>query len=195
MLTEFSKKYNFILIGGWSIYLYSKLQKSRDIDIIVSYEDFALISNEFTLSKNAVLKKYEIKFTDFDVDIYLPYFSNLTIPPSDILESYTTVVENIKVPVIEALITLKLGAYKDRRESIKGDKDRLDIVGLLLTSDIDFVALDKMFQKYNLKGFFSLMEEIFQKFDQRLFPYLNLNENTFSKLRKRIMTLIRPFEY
>ena len=41
-LLVLSTKYNFILIGGWAIYLYIKLQKSRDIDMVVDYDQFKL---------------------------------------------------------------------------------------------------------------------------------------------------------
>lgn len=29
------KKYDFILIGGWAVFLYSRSLKSKDIDIII----------------------------------------------------------------------------------------------------------------------------------------------------------------
>lgn len=189
-LIEFAQKYDFVLIGGWAIYLYSKLQKSRDIDMIASYEAFTNLSTEYNLSKNLQLRMYEIKLNDFDVDIYLPFFSKLTIPPSDILDSYTTIVENIKVPTIEALLTLKLGAYKDRHHSLKGDKDSLDIVGLLLKADYDVSKLAKIFARYNLVDFPDLLHDAVRIFDKRLFPYLDLNENTFAKLKKQLESRI-----
>ncbi len=190
MLIDFSRKYDFILIGGWAIYLYSQLQKSRDIDIIVSYESFSVISNDYPVKKNMSLKKYEIKFKDFDVDIYLPHFSILSVPPSDILDLYSTVVANIKVPTIETLLTLKLGAYSDRLNSIKGDKDSLDIVGLLSKADINMEELKSIFRKYNLYHFSDHLKNAILRFDHRLLPYLNLNENSFSKLKKRLLEQI-----
>ena len=187
MLLDFSRKYDFILMGGWAIYLYSQLQKSRDIDIIVSYESFSVISNDYPIKKNMALKEYEIKFRDFDVDIYLPHFSRLSVPPSDILDLYSTVVDNIKVPTIETLLTLKLGAYSDRLNSIRGDKDSLDIVGLLSRVDINMGELKKIFRKYNLHHFHDHLKNVILRFDHGLLPYLNLNENSFSKLKKRLL--------
>lgn len=36
-LQELNKEYEFTLIGGWAVYLYMRLQKSKDIDIVVDY--------------------------------------------------------------------------------------------------------------------------------------------------------------
>ena len=34
-LQELKKKFNFVLIGGWAVFLYARTLKSKDIDIIV----------------------------------------------------------------------------------------------------------------------------------------------------------------
>lgn len=36
-LQELKREIDFVLIGGWAVYLYSRLQKSKDIDVIVDY--------------------------------------------------------------------------------------------------------------------------------------------------------------
>ncbi len=190
MLLDFSKKYDFILIGGWAIYLYSHLQKSRDIDIITSYESFSILSNSYTVQKNDILRRYEIRLNDFDVDIYLPYFSRLALPLSDIIESYSTLVENIKVPIPEALLSLKLGAFSNRYNSIKGDKDRLDLVGLLSVVDIDMSILRNIFIKYNLRNYPLLLKNALSGIDYKLLPYIKQNENTFSKLKRDLINRI-----
>jgi len=40
-LLELNRKYRFVLIGGWAVYLYSKALKSRDIDIVIDFETLA----------------------------------------------------------------------------------------------------------------------------------------------------------
>jgi hypothetical protein len=67
-----SKKYKFTLIGGWAIYMYTKLQKSRDIDMVVDYDQFRSLSTDFEMRKNPSLRNYEIKFQKFDIDVYTP---------------------------------------------------------------------------------------------------------------------------
>ena len=109
-LLTLAKKYKFILIGGWAIYMYTKLQKSRDIDMVVDYDQFNLLSNDFDIRKNHSLRKYEIKFQKFDIDVYTPFYSRLAVPPEDLINNHT-VIENINVPMVEELLILKLGAF------------------------------------------------------------------------------------
>jgi len=53
-LKGFKKKYNFVLIGGWAVYLYSKSLKSKDIDIIVDYDELAKMSRVKTVIVGAL---------------------------------------------------------------------------------------------------------------------------------------------
>ena len=109
-LLDLSKRYRFILIGGWAIYMYTKLQKSRDIDVVVNYDQFRILSNDFSIKKNPSLRNYEIKFQKFDIDIYTPFYSRLALPPEDIITNYT-IIENIPVPRVVELLILKHGAF------------------------------------------------------------------------------------
>lgn len=109
-LLVLSTKYNFILIGGWAIYLYTKLQKSRDIDMVVDYDQIKLLFVDFEMRKNPSLYRYEIKFQKFDIDVYTPFYSKLTVPPEDLINNYT-LIENTRVPRVEEVLILKLGAF------------------------------------------------------------------------------------
>ena len=82
ILQELRRKYNFILIGGWATYLWTRQKKSKDIDIVVEINELQKLKKEF-LSKNNHLKKYEIKIDEIDVDIYVPYFSKFAIAPEN----------------------------------------------------------------------------------------------------------------
>jgi len=92
---------------------------------------------ENVLKKNERLKKYEIKFQEISVDIYLPYFSKIVIPPEDLMKTLA-VIHGFKTPKIEELLILKQQAEIERKNSIKGLKDRVDIMCLLLSENIDF---------------------------------------------------------
>ena len=142
-----SKKYKFTLIGGWAVYMYTKLQKSRDIDMVVDYDQFRSLSTDFEMRKNPSLRNYEIKFQKFDIDVYTPFYSRLAVPPQDLINSYT-IIENIRVPKVEELLILKIGAFEERMNSIKGQKDRLDIAGLAFYSSIDYVRLRDVLEGY-----------------------------------------------
>ena len=66
------KNFKFVLIGGWAVYFHTKALKSKDIDIVVGFEELAKLRQSFPLIKNDRLSKYEIKAEGFDVDIYVP---------------------------------------------------------------------------------------------------------------------------
>jgi hypothetical protein len=190
-LLVLSTKYNFILIGGWAIYLYTKLQKSRDIDMVVDYDQFKLLSVDFEMRKNPSLYKYEIKFQKFDIDVYTPFYSKLTVPPEDLINNYT-LIENIRVPRVEELLILKLGAFDDRMNSIKGQKDRLDITGLAFYSNIDYSRLKTLLNKYEKPSYIDLYVNAIAHIEKRLLPFLNLNESTYAKMKKKTLEKIIP---
>ena len=126
VLQEIRKKHKFILIGGWAVYLWTRQQKSKDIDIIVDIQELQKLKKE-NLSKNDNLKKYEIKTGEIDIDIYVPHFSKLTIPLED-MKNYTSEIEGFTVASKEVLLILQQGAEKERGNSVKGEKDQIDIV-------------------------------------------------------------------
>ena len=91
------RPYKFTLIGGWATYLWTRQQKSKDIDIVLdSVGDLDLLKTEGNLRKNENLRKYEIKHGEVDVDVYVPYYSRLSIPPEEIRE-HTTQIEGYAV--------------------------------------------------------------------------------------------------
>lgn len=190
-LLVLSTKYNFILIGGWAIYLYTKLQKSRDIDMVVDYDQIKLLSVDFEMRKNPSLYRYEIKFQKFDIDVYTPFYSKLTVPPEDLINNYT-LIENIRVPRVEELLILKLGAFDDRMNSIKGQKDRLDITGLAFYSNIDYSRLKTLLNKYKRPSYIDLYVNAIAHIEKRLLPFLNLNESTYAKMKKKTLEKIIP---
>src|SRR3989338_4021762 len=84
ILQDLRKKFKFILIGGWAVFLYAKALKSKDIDIIIDYDELQKLKNDYDVAKNDRLKKYEIKIEEIDVDIYLPYFSELGLKVQEV---------------------------------------------------------------------------------------------------------------
>lgn len=182
-LNELKKEIDFVLIGGWSVYLYTKLYKSKDIDIIIDYGVLRALSKRYTVSKNERLKKYEIKLDEFDIDIYLPKYSELTLPAEDIATGLKTNVGGFNVPTPEALAVLKLGAIANRMESVKGQKDALDILGMLFYSGLSVDKLGKLLRAYKRGEYARLLLRILNGFDKSMLGYLNLNEKSFARLR------------
>jgi len=186
ILKEIKSKFDFILIGGWASYLWTKTHKSKDIDIIVDLQTLYKLKEEYKLVKNERLKKYEIKFDEVDIDIYVPYYSKLSLPIEN-LKNYFTMVEGFKVVIPEILLILKQGAELDRGNSIKGQKDRIDIMTLLFYSDIDFKKYNDIIKKYNLKYLKELKRIIISFRDVN---HLNVNVKDFKEKKKKLLKKI-----
>lgn len=182
ILLEINKKpFKFIVIDDWAAYLWTKLHKSKDLDIVLKdMQDLDYLKQNYELKKNDNLKKYEISFEEIDVDIYIPFFSKLTIPVDDI-KHYTTKIEGIEVVSSEVLLILKQGAEFDRAGTIKGNKDQIDIISLICFSNIDFKKYNELLKKYKLEHFRARLKQILANF--RDIKYLDLNPRQF-KLKK-----------
>ena len=191
ILQDLRREYNFILIGGWAVYLFTKQQKSKDIDIVVGINELEKLKGG-GLGKNDNLKKYEIKKEEIDVDIYVEHYSKLAIPVEDI-KNYTAKIEGFEVVKAELLILLKQAAFKSRENSIKGEKDKIDIVSLALFADIDLDLYIKIAKKYKLEEFVDELKKVINSFNDYHSLELTLQElkrmkNDFILKWKRIKT-------
>ncbi len=186
-LQQLTKEIDFVLIGGWAAYLWTKKHKSKDIDILVDYETLAELQRNYRVEKNDRLRKYEIKLEKFDMDIYLPHYSKLTIAPEDLIAECTTKIEGMKTISGEALLVLKQGAEIDRRNSTKGKKDVIDIITLLIYAPIDLKKYEEILKKYKLERFVDELTHTIKNFDEKEIAHLYLDFNEFSKWKKRIL--------
>jgi hypothetical protein len=187
LLQSLKKKYKFILIGGWAVYLWTKQQKSKDIDIAVDIKELQLLKQE-NLLKNDRLKKYEIKTGEIDIDIYVSYFSRFTIPVED-LKRYSSKTEGFNVASPEALLILKQGAEIERRNSIKGEKDKIDILSLLFFSDIDLKKYKIILEKYSLKNYITELVSILKNFKD--YNVLSLTPREFKTKKEKLLYFLR----
>ena len=162
------KKIDFISIGGWAVYFLTKAVKSKDIDIIVDLKNSSKIKEGFELKKTDFLKKYEIEIEGISIDIYVPFYSKFAIPVEDVMKN-TIVIENFKIPRAEVLLLLKQQAELERKDSIKGQKDRVDIICLLKSDLIDWNFYKKMIERYGLKDYPKRLESIIRQRRIRVF--------------------------
>ncbi len=172
------------------MYLYTRLFKSKDIDIVVDYGALRYLSSNYVLVNNERLKKYEIKLEKFDIDLYLPKYSKLALPSQDLLTKFKILRDGFYVPRPEALMALKLGALSDRRDSQKGDKDAIDVLGLLFYSGLELRELGKIFREYKL-DYSELLLKTLAEFNPNLLRFLNLNQKSFADLRHEYEKRIR----
>src|SRR3972149_11931751 len=57
LLLTLRKRYRFILIGGWAVFLYTQALKSKDIDLVVEYGELEKLREAFGVSKKDRLPK------------------------------------------------------------------------------------------------------------------------------------------
>lgn len=184
ILQDLNKRFKFILIGGWAIFLYSKALKSKDIDLIVDYDELEKIRQDFQLFKNERLKKYEIKTEEIDADIYLPHFSKLGFPVEEI-KNYIQSVEGFIVPLPEILLILKTVALAERKGTAKGKKDLIDIFSLLKDEKINWKKYKELIEKYKLEKTNQELKNLISS--QSAIPELDLLNYKISKLKKEVL--------
>lgn len=182
-LQELKRNHEFILIGGWAVYLHTRGLKSRDIDFICDYKELEKLKDEYELIKNDRLKKYEVHAGEFDIDIYVPFFSELGLPVHD-LQKMTQSIDGITVLAPEALLILKQNAYAARAHSAKGEKDKIDIIALLQES-VNLKKYKTLLKKFDMKKHLDDLKKIIEH--TRQVQELDLHEHKFAKLKNRIL--------
>ena len=187
-LQGMKKKYKFILIGGWAVYLYSKRLKSKDIDIIVDYDVLAKIKKSDEIFKNERLRRYEINTGNFDIDIYLPHYSDLGIEVAEI-QNHIVNKEGFSAPALEILLLMKLFAWHNRRGSSKGQKDELDIFSLAFLPEFNWKKYLEFVKKFNFSEYSREFTRLLKR--TRSIKELDINEQKMSKIKKLIMSEIK----
>lgn len=188
ILQNLKQNYNFILIGGWAVFLYTKSLKSKDIDIIINYDELEKIRKNFSLNKNDRLKKYEIKIEEIDIDIYLPFYSNFKIPLEEI-NQYACSIGGFLTLQPEILLILKQTAFWERQASPKGEKDKIDIISLLNLDGFDFELYQRVLKKYDLMDYQKELINLLGSINQA--PELSLNQYQYTKFKNRVLKFLK----
>lgn len=183
-LKELRRNFDFVLIGGWAVYFYTKALKSKDIDIIVDFETLGRMRENFDLVKNDRLKQYEIRAEGFDVDIYVPHWSELGLPLDFVMKSISSV-EGFNLPRKETLLLLKLYVYTQRSISLKGKKDLIDIISLLYFNNPSWDTVMRTVKSYKLESLLETLREILKTTYEM--KELGLNRKQFSDFKKPIL--------
>src|SRR3972149_1155146 len=70
-LQDLRGKLDFVLIGGWAVFLYTKALKSKDIDLIVNYDQLEKLRTGFNVvQKDRIDILSLILSPDFDPNFY-----------------------------------------------------------------------------------------------------------------------------
>lgn len=187
-LQKLPKTVDFILIGGWAVYLYTKTLKSKDIDIIVDFGELPKLEKNYQLSKNDRLKKYEAVKNEVQIDIYLPHYSNLGIPVEDLSHNAKNI-EGFKLLDPNFLAVLKIYTLTQRGRSPKGRKDLIDFLSLISAKKCDLAVVNKIIKQYRLHAELRMLKEFLN--EQEKIPELGLNPHYYSKIKKEIILGLR----
>lgn len=187
LLIRLRKGYDFILIGGWAVFLYTKALKSKDIDLVVDYDGLSKFKKEFDVFKNDRLKKYETRSQEIEIDIYVPFYSNPGLPAED-LKNFVTIQEGFKTPKKEILALLKQKALMLRSNSPKGRKDLIDLIGLLTLEDFDWEMYKKTSKKFGLEEYLRFARDAIG--EVREIKEIGLNVYKMARIKKKILPFL-----
>lgn len=187
VLLDLRKKYEFILIGGWAVFLYTRALKSKDIDLVMEYEELEKLKGKFEVFKNERLKKYEARKEEMKIDIYIPFYSNPGLPAED-LKKFVISLEGFKTVEKEILAIMKQKALLERANTVKGRKDLADLVSLFRLLDFNWSKYRKTVEEYKLGELLATTKEIIRR--ARELDELGLNVHQFAQLKKKIFAQI-----
>lgn len=185
LLQTLSKQYDFILIGGWAVFLYTNALKSKDIDLVCEFEELRKLKLDFEVSKNERLKKYQARRREVEIDVYIPYYSNPGLP-AESLKSFQVTLEGLKTVKKEVLAILKQKALHERADSVKGRKDLIDLISLFRLNDFDWNNYKKICRDYKLSEYLNFVYQMVKKVNR--LEELDLNEHSMSRLKKKILS-------
>jgi len=173
---------DFVLIGGWAVYLYTKALKSKDIDILVNYDGLDKLRLLYhNVYKNERLSKYEAVLEDIQVDVYLPHFSKIGLPVEELMH-HTKLVDGFTVLDPNYLMALKVITYADRKGTSKGRKDFLDLVSLVKSGAPEFLEVAGIAQENDFDPQITQFIDEFMATSE--VKELELNSYSFSRLKK-----------
>lgn len=149
LLNNLSKEVDFVLIGGWAVFMYARQQMSLDVNIAIAYDSLEYFRRYGIEDyKNARIKYSIIEGTY--VDLFIEDFSDkdMPFPIKTVLDNHLNI-EGIKVVDKELLLILKLWGYF-RADQQKIRKDILDVIALLLYGDINLERFRELVESYSI---------------------------------------------
>jgi hypothetical protein len=174
---------DFVLIGGWAVNFYVRVQKSTDIDLVIGADKLAYFK-KYGIEKHKGLDMYFAVVDGVTVDLIVEGISKdiLTIPIDKILSSYITV-EGIRAAPKSILLLLKMCGYFSSDPS-KIDKDIIDVVSLLFYSGVNLEEVNTLIKEYHIderKGFSGMLEYLDK--GQRLWHFITSSREEYDRLR------------
>jgi hypothetical protein len=184
VLHKLAKELDFVLIGGWAVYYYTKQQESLDVDIAIQYDKLEYF-RKFGINQ---YENTKIKYSIMDniyIDIFLSEFSEkeLLVPISFILKNYE-LIDGIKVVERNVLLILKLSGYF-RSDETKVRKDVVDVISLLFYGNIDLSKIKELITKYKIepRKSIDILLEYLDK-SETLLDFIGIDKKEYSTKKK-----------
>ena len=199
VLNKLKGEIDFVIIGRWASWFYTKTIKSKDIDMYVNFKDFfifqeILANKGIFISLNKKLKKYEAKIDEVDIDIYTPNYCDLIVPCKDIFaDNWFKSINGFKVILPEPFLVLKLKAEEARMGTIKGFKDRIDILSMIYSIELNKQFLLELENKYKLDIRTKILKII--KGSKEEYKYFFPEYQNLRSLKKLKLELINKFRF
>lgn len=182
-LLRLKRTVKFVLIGGWAVYLYTKALKSKDIDILVDFDELPVLQKNYRLVKNERLKKYEAVREEVQIDIYLPHYSRLGIEVS-VLQKEAHSFEGFSVLDASYLTALKIHTLAERARSPKGEKDFIDILSLVNSAQVNLTDVKAIMETHSLAPALAVFQSLLE--EHREIPEIPLTQHAYAKIKKKI---------
>jgi hypothetical protein len=154
-----------VFIGGVAVYLHLihrplpdiEPDTSHDADFMVSFRDYGTLKDMVEITYNPYLAKHQMIDGGVELDMYVEHLNRLIVPYDEVF-AHAIELDQTRVACLEHLFVLKLDAFRDRRESSKGEKDCRNIaaIGLLLGRK----ARRSLIEPYMSDEFFALLKDI-----------------------------------
>lgn len=184
-LQALRQQHDFVLLGGWAVYLYAQTLKSKDIDIIVGYDQLPRLQTTYGLTKNDRLKKYQASRGEVEIDIYVPHYSELGIPVAELMQ-HTRSLAGFTVVALDYLIALKIYTLAQRGRSAKGKKDFLDILSLFQVGQADSKQVQTLLEQYHLSAAWQTFQQFLNEYTH--VPELGFSSHAYAKLKRQLIS-------
>lgn len=186
LLRSMPKELDFVLIGGWAVYMYIGAQKSQDIDIVIGYDHINYF-RQFGINEYRGGKVRYSNVNGVIVDLFIEDYIDTDMPfPSAIIGDNYVKIENIKVVDKNLLLLLKLWGYFSADE-IKHRKDIIDVVSLLFYGGIDLRNVKEYADRFRIgkrKSSDAMLEYL--DIGSTLSEFIVEKESEYEKLKSRL---------
>ena len=107
------------------------------------------------------------------------------------IQKLSTKVQGITTIPLEVLLILKQAAEIERRNSVKGQKDSIDIITILIHGGIELNKYLELLEKYNLRFYVNEIIYVIKNFNTKHIDYFDINLKKFVDWKKNYLERLK----